>query len=197
MCRSEYQENLSLQCDQLLDLQVRYPFPTPTRTQSTRSPIALSVNIRMPNCSPAIADIANSLELRFLIDRHIAARRVGHDDLANVYAHAAEGLLTAGLPTHADAIASVASRKGDGRLIGSALAQRLSPMTAAAIFIVWSCRQARRPAIQTLSNAFRKDPAFNETVRLLCAGIFTPTIVPAPSPPMTTTSIEVASPRQR
>lgn len=145
---------------------------------------------------PASDTIATSIELRFLVDRHLAARRAGQDELAGVYAHAAEGLLTTALPSHADAIAAVASRKGDGRTIGSALAQSVSPTTAAAIFVVWSCRQARRPAIDAVSEAFRNDPVFNETIRLLCARIIPPTLVASP-PPMATAAIEVASPRQR
>ncbi len=128
----------------------------------------------MPNYSRAAADIANSLELRFLIDRHLAARRADQTEVASVYAHAAEGLLTATTPAHANAISSVASRKGDGRSIGSALAQQLSPGSAAAVNVIWLIRGARRPAIDALSEAFRDDPVFNDTIRMLCARVLPP-----------------------
>jgi len=121
----------------------------------------------MNDCSRTVTDIANSLELRFLIDRHLAARRVGETDVANIYAHAAEGLITAALPNHADGIAAVASRKGQGRSIGSALAQSLSPTEAAAVSVIWFLRDARRPAIDALSEAFRDDPVFDGTIRML------------------------------
>jgi hypothetical protein len=103
------------------------------------------------------------------------------------------------LPDHADAISKVASRKGDGRSIGSALAQSVSPTTAAAILVVWSCRHARRPAIDALTEAFLDDPIFNDTIRTLCARIIPPTLgtVPTSLPSMTTAPIEVASPRRR
>ncbi len=120
---------------------------------------------------PAVETIVASLELRFLIDRHLAARRFGQGELANVYAHAAEGLLTTALPGHADAISAVASRKGDGALIGSALAQDLSPASAAAVNVVWLLRGARRPAMDVLSAAFRDDATFHDTIRMLCARI--------------------------
>lgn len=118
--------------------------------------------------------VAGSFELRFLVDRHLAERRVGHHALANVYAHAAEGVLTAALPAHANAIACVSSRKGDGRSIGSALAQRLTPASAAAVNVIWLIRGARRPAIDALAEAFGGDPIFNETIRLLCARALPP-----------------------
>lgn len=113
-----------------------------------------------------------------MIDRYLAARRIGQNEVAGVYANAAEGLLTAALPAHSNAIAKVASRKGKGRSIGSALAQRLSPMTAAAVFVVWSCRQARRPAVDALAEAFRDDPVFNDTIRKLCARVIPPPCTP-------------------
>jgi len=117
----------------------------------------------------AAANIANSLELRFLIDRHLAARRVGQTEQAVVYAHAAEGLIAASLPEHAEVISSVASRKGDGRLIGSALALKLTSVSAAAVNVIWLIRGARRPAINALAEAFRDDVVFNDTIRMLCA----------------------------
>jgi len=128
----------------------------------------------MPNYS---SEIANSLELRFLVDRHLAARRVDRVDVANVYAHAAEGLLTAAMPTHANAIASVASRKGDGHSIGSALAQTLTPTSAAAVNVIWLIRGARRPAIDALAEAFQDDVVFNDTIRMLCRRVL-PSVAP-------------------
>lgn len=132
------------------------------------------VNIDMSNYFPAAADIASSLELRFLIDRHLAARRIGQDEIARVYAHAAEGLLTTAMPAHGDAIASVASRKGDGHSIGCALAQRLSPASAAAVNVVWLIRGARRPAINALAEAFRDNVVFNDMIKTLCARALPP-----------------------
>lgn len=121
------------------------------------------------------ADIAaTSFELRFLVDRHLAARRVDQGDVASVYAHAAEGLLTAAMPTHANAIALVASRKGDGHAIGSALAQSLTPASAAAVNVIWLIRGARRPAIDALAEAFRDDAVFNDTIRMLCCRVLPP-----------------------
>lgn len=119
-------------------------------------------------------DVTNSLELRFLIDRHLVARCVGQQEIANIYAHAAEGLLTAVMPSHASAISNVASRKGDGRSIGSALAQSLSPASAAAVNVIWLLRGARRPAIDTLAEPFRDSVEFNNTIRTLCARALAP-----------------------
>lgn len=142
-------------------------------------------------------DIANSLELLFLIDRHLAARRSGHIELASTFAHAAQGVLTAAMPAHASEIASVASRKGDGRLIGSALAQHLSPTSAAAVNVIWLLRGARRPAIDSLAGPFRYDPVFNDAIRKLCARALLSANVTLPCPPITTTPFEVGSPRPR
>jgi hypothetical protein len=123
---------------------------------------------------PTANEVTTSLELRFLIDRHLAARHAGHHNVANVYAHAAEGVLTAAMPAHANAIASVASRKGEGRTIGSTLAQRLTPASAAAVNVIWLIRGARRPAIDAMAQAFREDVVFNDTIRTLCARVLPP-----------------------
>lgn len=128
----------------------------------------------MTDYSRSVTDIATSLEFRFLIDRCLAARRDGNLAVANVYAFAAEGLLTRALPDDANNISSVASRKGDGRSIGSALAQHLSPTSAASVNVIWLIRGARRPAIDALSEAFRGDAVFNDTIRLLCARALAP-----------------------
>ncbi|MCC6787267.1 MAG: hypothetical protein IT547_05465 [Hyphomonadaceae bacterium] len=141
----------------------------------------------MTDDSRTVSDIANSLELRFLIDRHLAARRAGQIEQANIYAQAAEGLLTAALPDHANNISSVASRKGDGRSIGSALAQHLSPSSAALVNVIWLIRGARRPAIDALAEAFRFDVVFNDTIRMLCARALppvAPTVEPVCPPPI-------------
>jgi hypothetical protein len=116
-----------------------------------------------------------------LVDRTLSTRRAGRSDLADVFVRAAEGLIATALPAHADAIASIASRKGDGRSIGSALAQHLSPASAAAVNVIWLLRGARRPAIDALAEAFRDDPIFNDTIRVLCARAFPPESPPAPS----------------
>lgn len=112
--------------------------------------------------------------------------------MADIFARAAQGLLEAAMPDLAHDVSRIASRKGDGGAVASRLALRLTQTTAAAVFVVWSCRGARRTATDALSNAFRHDPAFDQTVRLLCARAFTPTPV-APPAPMSTTAIEVAS----
>lgn len=141
----------------------------------------------MTDYSRTAANIAYSLELRFLIDRHLAARRAGQTERANIYAHAAEGLLTTALPDHANNISSVASRKGDGRSIGSALAQHLSPTSAASVNVVWLIRGARRPAIDALAEAFRNDMVFDDTIRMLCARALppvAPTVEPVRPPPI-------------
>lgn len=136
-----------------------------------------------------------SVELRFLIDRHLAARGAGQHDVADVYARAVEGLLIAALPKYADAIAGVARRKGEGKSIGGALAQCLSPMAAAATFVVWSCRQARRPAVDALGQAFRGDPFFNDTIRTLCSRVSPP--VGGTEAPKATLPIETAAAYRR
>ena len=150
------------------------------------------VNIRMTTKD---ANAATSLELHFLIDRHLAARRVGQTEQAAVYARAAEGLIAASLPEHAEAISSVASRKGDGRLIGRALALKLTSVSAAAVNVIWLIRGARRPAINALAEAFRDDVVFSETIRMLCARAL-PAAIPigehVRSPPT-----EIAAPYRR
>lgn len=155
----------------------------------------------MTVCSSNADEVITSLELHFLIDRHLAARRAGHHDMASVYGHAAQGLLAATMPAHADAIASVASRKGEGRSIGSALAQTMSPALAAAVCTVWLIRGARRPAIDALASAFGNDPAFLATVKMLCRRVFETvpmTTSPTPSPPTSSTaSFEAFAPPGR
>ncbi len=137
--------------------------------------------------------------LQIIVDRALLARRLGLHALAVVLAHAAEGLLTTGLPTHANAIASVASRKGDGRSIGSALAQCLSPAMAATVNVIWLLRGARRPAIDALAEAFGDDPEFVATAKMLCRRVFEP--IPATLPmswsPTSTTRCEAFAPPGR
>lgn len=144
---------------------------------------------------PRTVDVFALLEI--IVDRALLARRLGLHGLAVVLAHAAEGLLAIALPTHANAIASVASRKGDGRSIGSALAQCLSPATAAAVNVIWLLRGARRPAMDALAEAFGDDPEFVATAKVLCRRVFEPVSATAPmmsSPTSTTRSAAFAPP---
>lgn len=133
-----------------------------------------------------------SLELRFLVDRAIHFKCSGRPDLAEAFVRAAEALVRSSLPEVAHAIALVASRKGQGETIAVRMIPFLSPTAAAAVFVIWSFRGARQPAIRRLVDAFAAHPAYSETVRLLCHRLFTvktrPTSIPA---------IEVASPRSR
>jgi hypothetical protein len=137
--------------------------------------------------------------LVIIVDRALLARRLGLNGLAAVLAHAAEGVLMAALPMHAHAIASVASRKGDGRSIGSALAQCLSPATAAAVNVIWLLRGARRPAIDGLSEAFGDHPDFVATAKMLCRRVFesAPATLPMSSSPTSATRCEAFAPPGR
>lgn len=116
---------------------------------------------------PTPDDIAVSLELQFLVDRGLAARRSGRRDVADVYGRAAQGLIEAALPDVASEVSKIASRKGSGPDVAGDLATRLTPASAAAIVMTWILRDARKPAIRTLSDAFRDDDTFDATFRLL------------------------------
>lgn len=116
---------------------------------------------------PTPDDIATSLELRFLVDRALAARQAGCRDVADVYGRAAQGLLEAAMPGVANEVSKIASRKGSGPEVASDLATRLTPASAAAVVMTWILRDARKPAIRTLSDAFRHDDTFDATFRLL------------------------------
>lgn len=113
-----------------------------------------------------------SMELRFLVDRAIAAKQVGLLDLADTFIRAAEMLVRSILPNVADDIANVASRKGKGEAIVIRMAPLVSPMAAAAIAVIWSFRGARQPAIRKLNVIFGSHRDYQETVRLLCHRIF-------------------------
>lgn len=147
----------------------------------------------MHEFSHSTDDVTTSLAFRFMIDQALVANRDGQLTALDVYARAAEGLVKAMLPDHSKVIAAVASRKVAGREIGLALAQRLSPAAAAAVNVVWLLRDARRTSTDAISEAFRQDAVFDDTVRSLCARIFTPTTVVAPGLPMSAKTIEVAS----
>lgn len=110
---------------------------------------------------------ATSLELRFLIDRGLAAQQAGRRDLADIYGRAAEGLLEAAMPDVAQDVSKIASRKGAGCDVAGKLALRLTPTSAAAVVITWMLRNARQPAIRTLSDAFQHDDTFDATFRML------------------------------
>lgn len=110
------------------------------------------------------------------IDRCIDARRRGALQVSDAFARCAQAIACHELPEAACAIESVASRKGDGHSIGSALAQRISPASAAAVNVIWLLRGARRPAIDALAETFRDNPIFNDTIRMLCARIMPPAL---------------------
>lgn len=137
--------------------------------------------------------------LEIIVDRALLARRLGLNGLAAVLAHAAEGVLTTALPMHAKEIASVASRKGDGRSIGGALAQSLSPASAASVIVIWLLRGARRPAIDGLSEAFGDHPEFVVTTKMLCRRVFEPVSATQPMPcsPTSATRFEAFAPHER
>lgn len=117
-------------------------------------------------------EVSCSLEFRFLVDRALAARETGRHDVADVFSRAAEGLLVAALPAVASDVTMIASRKGVGGEIATDLARRLSGMSAAAVNVVWLLRGARLPAVRALSEAFRGDAMFADTIRTLCARVF-------------------------
>jgi hypothetical protein len=117
-------------------------------------------------------DVSCSFEFRFLVDRALAAREAGRHDVADVFSRAAEGLLIAALPDVASDVAMVASRKGVGGDLAQRMANRLSGATAAAVSLVWLLRGARQPAVRALSEAFRRDPLFRDTIIALCGRLF-------------------------
>lgn len=139
-------------------------------------------------------DAARSLEFRFLVDRAIAARQLGHPDAADAFVRAAERLLETAMKDVAYEVSKIASRKGVGAHTALALAPRLSPVQAAAVTTIWLLRGARRPAIEALSGAFRQNPTFNEMMKVLCARAVPPVQRPFefPSP-----QVEVAAPHRR
>lgn len=134
-----------------------------------------------------------SVELRFLFDRAIAARHQGMPDLSDVFVRAAEGLVRSLLPDVAKDVGTVASRKGDGDQTAARIVQNVSPTAAGAIFVLWSFRGARQPAIRVLVESFGVHPGFRDTVRLLCHRLF----AAQARSPSTHTAIEVAAPRCR
>jgi hypothetical protein len=136
--------------------------------------------------------VHRSLEFRFLIDRALAANQSHQIDLADAYARAAEGIVKAHFPHLATDIATAASRKGQGAEIGVRLAQHLDPSSAGCVALVLLLRGARKPVINTLASAFRHDPEFDATVKMLCGRVFEPASTIAP-PELTHVPIEVAS----
>jgi hypothetical protein len=133
-----------------------------------------------------------SLELRFLVDRVIAAKQDGMPDAADAFIRVAEKLLRSALPVVANDIARIASRKGKGEVAVARMTPLLSPTAAAAIVVIWSFRGARQPAIHKLDRVFAACRDYQETVRLLCHRLFAqPRTTPTP------TAIEVAAPRSR
>lgn len=147
---------------------------------------------------PTTNDFATSIELRYLVDRALAARQAGRRDVADIFGRAAQGLLEVSMPDLAHDVSRIASRKGEGCAVASKLALRVTPTAAAAVMIAWTLRGARQRAIQTLCDAFRHEPEFDQTVKLLCRRVLEPTPVPAPpSSPPKLASIEVGAPQLR
>lgn len=137
--------------------------------------------------------LLESIEFRFAIDRAFAAHEAGRRYVADAFARAAEAILKLALPDIADDVALTASRKGRGDAIGPRLAPHLTADTAAAVAVVWMLRGARQPAVRALSEAFRSEPEFDATIRLLCSRI----VASPPPPAMSMVPIEVASPAWR
>ena len=138
-------------------------------------------------------DVNRSLEFRFLVDRAILALRSGRPDLTDVFVRAAERLLGVSHSAISTDVSLIASRKGAGSNIATDLVKRLTAAQAAAVTTVWLLRGARRPAIDTLASAFRHVPAYDDTLRLLWAGVLpvnnSSNCVPA--------QMEVAAPHRR
>ena len=119
-------------------------------------------------------DAVRSLEMRFLFDRAFAASRLGRPDIADLFVRAAERLLGVASPAIARAVSLISSRKGTGQTVAASLINRINPTQAAAVAVIWLIRGARRPAIDALAQAFRDDPVFNDTMRILCARALPP-----------------------
>lgn len=141
---------------------------------------------------------ATSLQMRFLIDRALAAQQDGDADVAGAFARAAETILRLAFPEIADDLSKAASRKGQGGVIGLRLAQHLDPASAAGVAIVLMLRGARGPVVDALASAFRNKPEFSETIKTLCGPVLerggASTLAPHSQAP---TSIEVGAPRGR
>lgn len=118
-------------------------------------------------------DVAQSIEFKFLIDRAIVARQSGRFDVAEAFGRAAERLFEAGAPDLASDIAMIASRKGAGAVVARTLADRLSPVSAAAVAAIWLLRGARRPALRSLAGAFGDDETFRHAFYDLCRRLAT------------------------
>ncbi len=109
-----------------------------------------------------------SPELRYIVDRALAAREIGDESLADVFGRAAERYVVMLAPELAGEISAFASRKGSGAQVASRLATKLSADLAAAVAIVWLLRRARSTGIDTLSYAFLGNATFEFTLRTLC-----------------------------
>lgn len=116
--------------------------------------------------------VGSHSELTFLIDRALRARQNRQLNVSIVLARAAEGFLRVDLPDIAADIAKIASRKGQGEVIASRMIPHLTPRAAAAVCVVLMIRGARSPAIKALKDSLGLDPAFDETIRILCRRVF-------------------------
>lgn len=119
-------------------------------------------------------EAVRSLEMRFLFDRAFAASQSGRPDMADLFVRAAERLLSLSSPAIAQDVSLISSRKGTGQTVATSLINRVNPTQAAAVATIWTLRGARRPAIDALSEAFRDDPEFVATVKMLCWRAFEP-----------------------
>jgi hypothetical protein len=137
--------------------------------------------------------------MRFLLDQSLSARVAGDVEVACAFVRAAEALVRSAFPDIAVDLALAASRKGRGNEIGSRLAQHLDAASAACVALVLTLRGSRRPVVDSLRDAFRNEPMFEATMRLLCRRVFEPEsaathmlhVMPVPG------SIEVGAPRWR
>lgn len=137
--------------------------------------------------------------MRFVLDRCLAANKVGDRKAADAFARCAQALLEAGYPHLATDMRRAASRKGQGDAIGARLAQHLKSPSAACMALVLLLRGARRPVIDTLRNAYGGDPEFNDTIRLMCRRVFEPVsaTLPMPTSPTSTTRSAAFAPPGR
>lgn len=144
-------------------------------------------------------DFAASTELRLVLDRCFAAHQVDRPELAGAFARAAEVLLRSAFPEIGDDIGRAASRKGRGDAIGARLVQHLDAASAACVALVLTLRGARRPVVDAITRAFQHEPAFNDTIRILCRRAFelAPTPISKCRSRPAAASIEVGAPSQR
>ena len=124
----------------------------------------------MLSCPPRPGDELS--DVAFLVDRALLARKCGQFLLSSALARAAEIVLRARLNHIAPDISKAASRQGQGDVIAAGMIPHLTPRAAAAVCVVLMIRRARSPAIKALKDSLGLDPAFDETIRILCRRVF-------------------------